>query len=558
MRTLLAAALLLTASPAAAELLWPLQQAPEDRALSSSFCEDRGSHLHGGVDMSTGGKVGVPVVAVADGAVVRVKVKYRGLGRAIYLQHDGGLMTVYGHLAGFAEPVRSKIDALIAKRGTYPGDWFPEEPIPVKAGQVIAWSGKTGGGPPHLHFETRRGGGNRPVDPWAEGLPCIDRRPPELHALAVLRRPYLRDELAVLPAEAPLSLDGSELLRLHVADRFGAGTGFVRLLTASLGGEPFYRWDAGSYTYGVTRFAGHAFSRAAPSGSDPSAPGSWVWLNAWPGGALPFVIAPEAGSNRPLGPVGARLVLELRAADGCGNETTASLPVVVARPPADSESGRGDRALDLRSGAMRVRLPAEASQLPPEPGWRLVEDETAAAPPEGLRPIIGPVAIEPAWLPLSRKASVTFVAPPDLERARLGVHRWNPASRAWQFWGDDVGGGSEIGTSTDRLGVFALLEDAFPPRVVSIERRAVKGLPWRDDADELVVRYEERGEGVGWDGIRFRPEGSEEEWVAVHDPDEAEGAFALPKALAGGRVVGTLVLVDGAGHRVEQPVDSSP
>ena len=56
----LAAIFGLSPAPAGAELLWPLQQPVAERALSSSFCEDRGSHLHGGVDMSTGGVVGVP------------------------------------------------------------------------------------------------------------------------------------------------------------------------------------------------------------------------------------------------------------------------------------------------------------------------------------------------------------------------------------------------------------------------------------------------------------------------------------------------------------------
>ena len=576
---LAAAALFLAACPASAELLWPLQQPPEDRALSSSFCEDRGSHLHGGVDMSTGGRVGVPVVAVADGAVVRVKVKYRGLGRAIYLQHAGGLMSVYGHLAGFAEPVRSKIDALIAQRGMYPGDWFPDEPIPVKAGQVIAWSGKTGGGPPHLHFETRRGGGNRPVDPWAEGLPCaVDTTPPRIDALAVMRPPDLGDEeLHSLPLDRPLELDGSELLRVRVADPLGAGTGFVRRLTLSLGARELYRWDAAAYTYGVTRFAGHSFSRSAPAAADESAPGSWLWLASWTTGGLPFVETPAPGSRWELGAPGDDARLDLEAADGCGNTVELALPVRVSAPATDAGaawssrgSPDGSRVLARRSfldssppvldsePAVLAFIPESVRGLPIEA--RLVEavPGSQAPPPDGLRMSRPAVEARPTWLPLARKATLRIRLPEHADLPRLGIYRWNPATREWQFWGDDVTGGGRLGTTTDRLGTFALLEDAFPPRVAAVERRAVRGQPWRDDADELVVRYEERGEGLGWDGIRFRPEGSTEEWIAAHDPDEAEAAFVLPATLSGGRVVGTLVLEDHAGHLVEVPVDSSP
>ena len=63
----LAFLLALVPTAGAAELLWPLEQAEGQRALSSSFCEDRGSHLHGGVDMSTGGRVGVPVLCSLQG-----------------------------------------------------------------------------------------------------------------------------------------------------------------------------------------------------------------------------------------------------------------------------------------------------------------------------------------------------------------------------------------------------------------------------------------------------------------------------------------------------------
>jgi hypothetical protein len=589
---------LLIAPAVRGELLWPLEQAAEQRALSSSFCEDRGSHLHGGVDMSTGGEVGVPVLAVADGAIVRIKVKYRGLGRAVYVQHPDGLMSVYGHLAGFAEPVRARIDALIARKGLYPGDWFPDEPIPVKAGQVIAWSGKTGGGPPHLHFETRRSGGNRPVDPWSEGLPCIDSTPPVIHGLSILRPPLLASpEPHPLPSEGTLLLDGSELLRVRVADPFGAGTGFVRKLSLSLDGRTVYDWDAASYTYPITRFAGHAFSRSAPEGEPAGAPGSWVWLNEWSSGSLPFVTGRDALAPWALGPEGTAHSLEIEAIDGCGNRAVERIHVRSLGEPSEPDSsawtlsprpvrgtlthgGEPDESrlssdevsrdvavavARVRAGSpsrldaarFRVTVPADAAPAGlPLHASRPGRDLPGAG--DGLRKLASGDA-RPHWLPLARKAKVSFTLPEGAtDTQRLGVYRWNPAIGSWQFWGDDVRTAGRLGTTTDRLGSFALLEDASPPRLLSLDRRLVLGRPWRPDAHELVVRYAEVGEGIAWDGLRFRPAGSDAKWTGVHDPDLDEATFVLPKTLHGRRLTGTLLLEDLAGHRVEIPVDLAP
>src|SRR6185369_12498166 len=81
--------------PAAAGALpWPIDRTP---AIVSTFGEYRYDHLHAGIDISTGGSIGVPVHAVAAGAIYRLKVEWRGYGRALYLKHDRGDVSVYGH-----------------------------------------------------------------------------------------------------------------------------------------------------------------------------------------------------------------------------------------------------------------------------------------------------------------------------------------------------------------------------------------------------------------------------------------------------------------------------
>ena len=61
-----------------ASLRWPIDPAP---AIVSTSGEYRYDNLHAGIDISTGGAVGLKVRAAADGSIVRLKVEWRGYGR---------------------------------------------------------------------------------------------------------------------------------------------------------------------------------------------------------------------------------------------------------------------------------------------------------------------------------------------------------------------------------------------------------------------------------------------------------------------------------------------
>ena len=52
---------------------WPLKLTPE---LTSKFCDYRAGHFHSGLDIRTGGQIGVPVYAVDDGYVWRVAMSF--------------------------------------------------------------------------------------------------------------------------------------------------------------------------------------------------------------------------------------------------------------------------------------------------------------------------------------------------------------------------------------------------------------------------------------------------------------------------------------------------
>src|SRR5436190_20619423 len=73
---------------------------PLDTALvlSGTFAEIRTNHFHSGIDISTNETEGKDVLAAADGYVSRIKVAPDGFGKALYITHRNGYVTVYGTL----------------------------------------------------------------------------------------------------------------------------------------------------------------------------------------------------------------------------------------------------------------------------------------------------------------------------------------------------------------------------------------------------------------------------------------------------------------------------
>ena len=129
--------------------------------LSGNFAELRSNHFHAGLDFKTQGVEGKPIMVVADGYIARAKVQAGGYGRALYVMHDNGYMTVYGHLQKFPKAVAQAV-----RERQYADECFavdidfaPGE-LPVKRGDVLAYAGNSGYSfGPHLHFEVRSADG---------------------------------------------------------------------------------------------------------------------------------------------------------------------------------------------------------------------------------------------------------------------------------------------------------------------------------------------------------------------------------------------------------------
>ncbi len=129
--------------------------------VSGTFAELRRTHFHAGIDLRTNGVEGKDVFAIDKAFVAQIKVSPYGYGKALYLQHPDGNMSVYGHLSKFSEQIESYVRTEQYRTKKNEGTFYlkPNQ-IKVAGREVIAKSGNTGGSAaPHLHFEIRKSSG---------------------------------------------------------------------------------------------------------------------------------------------------------------------------------------------------------------------------------------------------------------------------------------------------------------------------------------------------------------------------------------------------------------
>jgi len=137
--------------------------------ISSAFGEFRRTHFHAGIDISTKGQQGYRVFASRDGFVSRLSVSPSGYGIFVDVRHPDGFTTRYAHLQRFNDTLNAFIRTKQREAVRYSVDvTFDSAAFPVHAGEVIAYSGETGIGAPHLHFELRDPSMN-PINPLRLG-----------------------------------------------------------------------------------------------------------------------------------------------------------------------------------------------------------------------------------------------------------------------------------------------------------------------------------------------------------------------------------------------------
>ncbi len=143
---------------------WPIDS---PHVITGNYGEIRPNHFHSGIDFSTNGLMNLPVYAIEDGYVSRVKISSGGYGKNIYITHANGKVSVYCHLNSLNPALSDLIKKEQYAKQSYEVEIFPKnKSVKVKKGELIALSGNTGNSTgPHLHFEIRDEKTEMPLNP---------------------------------------------------------------------------------------------------------------------------------------------------------------------------------------------------------------------------------------------------------------------------------------------------------------------------------------------------------------------------------------------------------
>lgn len=168
--------------------------------LAGNFGECRPGHFHSGLDIKTQGRENLPVHAAAEGYISRIKMDKGGFGHALYITHPNGYTTLYAHLNNFIPKLQRYLRHQQYEKKRWDLDMtLQPSQFPVKKGDLIAYSGNTGGSlAPHLHFEIRDSKTEHPLNPQLFGFDIKDNIAPVVRSIAIY------EQMHTPPAFLPL------------------------------------------------------------------------------------------------------------------------------------------------------------------------------------------------------------------------------------------------------------------------------------------------------------------------------------------------------------------
>ncbi len=162
--------------------LWPMKKFKD---LSSGFGDHRSFHFHSGIDIPTQKKTGYEVLAPESGWVYRIYTSWWGYGKALYVKLEDGRLILFGHLSDFSAEIKEFVEQKQTENHSYFLNLFlDEDQMEIAKGEVVGYSGETGTGGAHLHFELRDEG-NQPLNPLTHGFRWEDSRPPVIEEIAL-------------------------------------------------------------------------------------------------------------------------------------------------------------------------------------------------------------------------------------------------------------------------------------------------------------------------------------------------------------------------------------
>lgn len=319
--------------------LWPTDAS---HYMSSSFGETRDGHFHAALDIKTWGIRGYKVYATRSGILFRVGIGPVGYGNVVYLKHDDGSYSVYAHLEDFVPKIRHLVDSLRLRTYSFEFDRvLTSYHIHFKKGAVIGYTGASGIGPPHLHFELRTPE-DHPFNPLLTNLRVADHIPPVYAGLSVeplspdatingrkeilIRKPYRSNGQVHF---GTVHVSGTVGLGVNVFDHSDRVHNVYAVydLKLMLGNEVYFhsRIDSFSYAHTHELYLDRVYPILRKTGK------GYQRMFVEDGNKLPFYIQTKDRGKIDLPP--GSYHFKIIAADFWGNKTTADVTLKVGDPP---------------------------------------------------------------------------------------------------------------------------------------------------------------------------------------------------------------------------------
>jgi murein DD-endopeptidase MepM/ murein hydrolase activator NlpD len=484
--------------------------------LSGNFMELRSDHFHSGLDMRTDSREGLVVRAAASGFVSRIKVSQYGYGKALYIDHPDGHTTVYGHLRNFTGAIAETVLAAQYKTSSFEVDLnFGPGELPVTAGQLIAYSGNSGGSTgPHLHFEVRRTSDQFALDPEAYGINVPDTIPPTFLGLRI-------DPLDATGRVAPYPgnakgwvVDGSKGqfklkeptaaaalgdvgFSVNVIDKYNnsQSTCGIRSMSLSVDGVPLISMELKEVDFGLQRYANAFMDYGLFKENDMN----YRRCYRLPNNRLQVYGAePSQGHFTPV--PGQVHMVRVVAVDANGNTSTLDFQLRGATmaeasdwpvPSIEGELFHYDQDNELVGQGMRLKLPANTLYQDEQIVWSVL-------PELPLSKVKGPTALAPRYRLHQPTTALHLPGRLSIQvddklgagiKDKLVVVQLDKDNKP-----RNMGGTYEDGWLTAKIkafGNYTVMLDTTPPTLVPVNLR-----PSMADKDSLVFRVGDDLSGV--------------------------------------------------------------